>query len=152
MWFVFNVLNFIKVYIYSSILFTYLVILNVSLYCFLRLAARHCGGDRWNALWRFCTFMRCGHDGADSKWISKQPRKTGAKNWYQHNLHLISRAALEEKPTVRQGTRSSRYDRWVSQGKEQRAKISASLSQPNCLQPLGICLNTFSRGMTRIEL
>ena len=101
---------------------------------------RHCGGHRWNNLFRFCVFLRCAPFGSDSRWIPVSPKKTRcrARGWYQQNLHALSQAALSQRPTVRNGARSSRYARWVAQGEELRKKIAGNLELPTTMELLGL--------------
>lgn len=98
---------------------------------------RHCAGDRWNALFRYTLYLRAWPHGCDSQWIKGRPRKHGG-GWHQHNCHVIARVAAQRNPTIRQGSRTSRFDRWVQQGQLQREKLSPSLEQPETLQQPGV--------------
>lgn len=74
-------------------------------------------------------------DGADGAWLPGKPNTVSEKTgWYQRNLHILSRAAQESNPLSRQGARSSRFERWISQGKVVREALAGGLQQPESLQ------------------
>lgn len=101
---------------------------------------RHCGGDRWNALWRHCLFLRGGKDGCDSKWTSLQPRtskKCTGLHWYRENLKRLAELRRQKDPSGRSSQRNSRLARWIQQGEELRQKFDVPLQQPDLLESLG---------------
>ena len=102
----------------------------------LTLLVRQGGGDRWNSLFRFCLYLRSWPDGCDAMWIKGKGRSSRVAGWYQRNLSQLAALRREQDPGERQGARSSRFQRWVSQGLEQRQKISGDLTQPVALESL----------------
>ena len=112
------------------------------------------GGGRWNALWRFCVFLRCAPFGCDTLWVKnpKAPRKREL-NWFQRNNQLLAiqqRKAVESRDRVRAG----RLERWIHQGQKLRDSMSAKVAGPevigclSCTQVIIIHQNlTFFNGV-----
>ena len=101
---------------------------------------RQCGGDRWNALWRLCVFLRCGRDGADAKWIPLRPPQRnprGVTHWYRDNLQKLAMQRRMDDPSNRAGQRNSRISRWIQQGEELRKQFQVELTEPDLLEFLG---------------
>lgn len=103
---------------------------------------RHVGGDRFNAVFRLCCYLRTAPGGCDTKWI-KVPscQRLGRKpHWYQNNLAKLAQIRLAESITTRDRVRAGRLARWLEQGQKLREQFSVGLSQPLCLQLPGSCL------------
>ena len=100
---------------------------------------RLCGGDRWNALWRHCLWLRAGKDGCDAKWMPLRPkpsRKHGVAkfHWYRENLKMLAEMRRQRDPAGRAGRRNSRLSRWIEQGEELRKKFQVELTEPDLLE------------------